>query len=70
MDNSEREYQTLQDPPVNGTDEPEPEKVPERINIVSDEIEAATEEDLQRIIEEEGRASEPEIGVYRLEVRC
>ena len=68
MNNSEREYQTLQDPPVNGIDDPEPEKVPEQINIVSDEIEAATEEELQRIIEEEGRASEPEIGAYRLEV--
>ena len=66
MDISGRNYLTLQDPPVDGTDEPEAEKVPEPINIVSDEIEAATEEELQRIIEEEGKVSEPEIGAFQL----
>jgi hypothetical protein len=67
VDITERDYQTLEKPPADGTDEPEPEKVPEPINIVSDEIEVATEEDLQLIIEEEGKASEPEIGAYELE---
>jgi len=57
VDISERDYLTLDTPPVDGTYEPEASRVPERINIVSDEIEAATEEDLQRIIEEEGRVS-------------
>src|SRR5829696_9821626 len=52
---------TLEDPPVDGTDEPEAEKVPEPINIVSDELEVATEEELQRIIEQEGQELEPEI---------
>jgi len=66
VDISGRNYLTLQDPPVDGTDEPEAEKVPEPINIVSDEIEAATEEELQRIIEEEGKVSEPEIGAFQL----
>ncbi len=66
MDISERDYQTLEDSPVDGTDEPEAEKVPGPINIVSDEIEPATEEDLQRIIEQEGKVSEPEIGAFEL----
>jgi hypothetical protein len=65
--NSERDYQRLEDPPVDGTDEPEAEKVPEPINIVSDELEAASEEELQRIMEEEGKASEPEIAAFELE---
>ena len=67
MDISERDYQTLEDSPTDGINEPEAEKVPEPINIVSDEIEVATEEELQRIIEEEGKVSEPEIGAYELE---
>jgi hypothetical protein len=50
--------------PNDGTHEPEAENVPERINIVSDEKEAATEEDLQLIIGQEGKTPEPEIGVY------
>src|SRR5215203_6363480 len=66
MDISERDYQTLEDPPVDGLDEPDAEKVPEPINIASDEIEAATEEELQRVIEEEGKVSEPEIGAFEL----
>ena len=66
MDTSQREYQRLEDPPVDGTDEPEAEKVPEQINFDPDEIEVATEEDLQRIIEEEGKVSEPEIGAFEL----
>jgi hypothetical protein len=61
---SERDYQRLEDPPVEGTDEPEAEKVPEPINIVSDEIEVATEEELQRIIEQEGKVREPEIAAF------
>jgi hypothetical protein len=64
--NSERDYQRLEDPPVDGTDEPEAEKVPEPINIASDEIEVATEEELQPIIEQEGKVSEPEIGAFEL----
>ena len=68
MNVSERDYPTLEAPPVDGTYEPDADKVPERINIVSDEIEAATAEDLQRIIEEEGNVGEPEIGVYELDV--
>ena len=63
---SERDYKTLEAPPTDGTDEPEAEKVPEPINIVSDEIEVATEEELQRIIEQEGKVSEPEIGAFEL----
>jgi hypothetical protein len=51
----------LEDRPVDGTDEPEAEKAPEPINILSDEIEVATEEELQRIIEQEGKELEPEI---------
>ena len=58
---SERDYQRLEDPPVEGTEEPEAEKLPEPINIVSDELEVATEEELQRIIEQEGQELEPEI---------
>jgi hypothetical protein len=65
--NSERDYQRLEDPPVDGTDEPEAEKVPEPINIVSDELEAASDEELQRIMEEEGKVSEPEIAAFELE---
>ncbi len=64
---SERDYLTLENPPTDGTDEPEAEKVPEPINIVSDEIEPATEEELQRIIEEEGKVREPEIAAFELE---
>ena len=60
MDISERDYLTLESPPVDGTNEPEAEKPPKRINIISDEVEAATEEDLQRIIEQEGRERKPE----------
>jgi hypothetical protein len=63
----ERDYMTLEDPPVDGTDEPEPEEVPEPINIVSDEIEPATEEELQRVIEEEGKVLEPEIAAFELD---
>ncbi|HZB07983.1 MAG TPA: hypothetical protein VE525_02600 [Rubrobacter sp.] len=66
-DISERDYQTLEDSPVDGTEEPEAEKVPEPINIASDEIEPATEEELQRIIEEEGKVIEPEIAAFELE---
>ncbi len=66
MDISERDYLTLEASPVDGTNEPEANNVPKQINIVSDEIEAATEQDLQRIIEEEGRVAEPEIGAYEL----
>ena len=66
MDTSQREYQRLEDPPVDGTDEPEAEKVPGQINFDPDEIEVATEEDLQRIINEEGKVSEPEIGAFEL----
>jgi hypothetical protein len=58
---SEREYQTLEATPVDGTEEPEAENPPEPINLVSDEIEIATEEDLRRVIEEEGKFREPEI---------
>lgn len=50
--------------PTDGTYEPEANTAPERINIVSDEIEAATEEDLWRIIEQEGKVREPEIEAY------
>jgi len=67
VDISERDYLTLQDPPVDGTDEPEAEKVSEPINIDSDEIEVATEEELQRVIAEEGKVSEPEIGAFELQ---
>jgi hypothetical protein len=67
VDVSERNYSTLGASPVDGTSEPEAESVPEPINIVSDEIEAATEEDLQRIIREEGKVLEPEIAAYELE---
>lgn len=67
MDISERDYLTLEAAPVDGTDEPEAENVPGPINVVSDEIEVATEEDLRRIIEEEGKVGEPEIGAYELE---
>ena len=35
MDISERDYLTLENPPVDGTNEPEAEKVPEPINIDS-----------------------------------
>ena len=61
MDFSEKDYMTLEDPPVDGTDEPEAEKDPEPINVVPGEIEVATEEEFQRIIEQEGREIEPEI---------
>ena len=64
---SERDYQRLEDPPVDGTDEPEAEKVPEPINIVSDEIEVASEEELRRIIEQEGKVREPEIAAFEVE---
>lgn len=57
---------TLEASPVDGTNEPEADKVPDLINIVSDEIEVATVEDLQRIVEEEGKVGEPEIGAYEL----
>jgi hypothetical protein len=66
VDISERDYQTLEAPPVDGTDEPDTEKDPDPINIVSDEIEPATEEELQRIIEQEGKELEPEIAATRL----
>jgi hypothetical protein len=59
-------YARLEDPPTDGTDEPEAEKIPEPPNIVSDEIEVATEEDLQRIIEQEGMVLEPEIAAFEL----
>jgi hypothetical protein len=61
VESSERDYQTLEATPVDGTEEPEAENPPEPINIVSDEIEVATEEDLRRVIEEEGKFREPEI---------
>lgn len=67
MDISEKDYLSLEASPVDGTNEPEANNVPERINIVSDEIEAATEEDLQRIIEEEGKMGEPEIAAYEFD---
>lgn len=67
MDISERNYRTLEASPVDGTNEPDANSVPERINIISDDVEAATEEDLQRIIEEEGKVAEPEIGAYELD---
>jgi hypothetical protein len=67
VDTSERDYLTLEDPPVDGADEPEPESVPEPINIVSDEIEPATDEELQRIIEQEGKVLEPEIAAFELD---
>ena len=65
MDTSERDYMTLEDPPVDGTDEPEAERDPEPINVISDELEVATEEELQRIIEQEGRQLEPEIAASK-----
>jgi hypothetical protein len=68
VDISERDYRTLEDPPVDGTEEPEPERVPDPINIISDEIEVATEEELQRIIEQEGKVLEPEIAAFELDV--
>lgn len=61
MELSEREYSTLEAAPVDGTSEPDPETVPGPINVISDEIEAATEEDLQIIIEKERKVVEPEI---------
>jgi hypothetical protein len=64
---SEKDYQTLETPPVDGTDEPDAEKVPGPINIVSDEVEVATEEHLRRVIEEEGKLAEPEIGAYEFD---
>ena len=67
MDISERDYLTLEAPPTDEANEPAANNVPEPINIVSDEIEAATEEDLKRIIEEEGKVLEPEIAAYELE---
>jgi len=67
VDISESDYRTLEDSPVDGTEEPEPEKAPERINIVSDEIEPATEEEIQLIIEQEGKVLEPEIAAARLD---
>jgi len=63
VDVSEREYTQLETAPVDGTGEPDAADAPGPINIVSDEIEVATEEDLQRVIEQEGRALEPEIAV-------
>ena len=64
---SESEYLTLEDPPVDGTNEPEAGNVPGPINAVSGEIENATGEVLRRIIAEEGIVREPEIGAYELE---
>ena len=61
METSVQDYRTLETPPVDGTEEPDAERVPGAINIVSDEVEVATEEDLRRVIEEEGKLREPEI---------
>jgi hypothetical protein len=61
VDVREMDYLTLEAPPVDGTDEPDAGEAPLQINVVSDEIEVATEEDLQIIIEQEGKVREPEI---------
>jgi hypothetical protein len=61
VETSVQDYQTLETPPADRTEEPDAEKVPGTINIVSDEVEVATEEDLRRVIEEVGKLREPEI---------
>ena len=63
MDVSEREYGQLEAAPVDGTAEPAVADAPEPINVVSDEIEVATEEEIRRVIEEEGKVLEPEIAL-------
>jgi hypothetical protein len=65
VDISESDYLTLEASPVDKT--PETGDLPLPINIISDEIEPATEEELQRIIEEEGQLTEPEIGNFELD---
>jgi hypothetical protein len=59
------DYLTLETPPVDGTHEPETGDFIGVVNGVPDEIEVATEEDLLGIIEQEGRAIEPEIAASR-----
>ena len=62
MDTSESASMRQEDAPVDGTDQPRAagdDLGP--FNYDPDEIEVATEEQLQRVIEEEGRALEPEI---------
>jgi hypothetical protein len=64
VDTSESESKRLEEAPVDGTDQPR--AAGEDLgpfNYDPDEIEVATEEQLQRVIEEEGRALEPEIAV-------
>jgi hypothetical protein len=43
VDVSEREYSQLEAAPVDGTGEPDAADAPRSINVVSDEIEVATE---------------------------
>ena len=63
LDVSEREYAQLEAAPVDGTGEPDAADAPRSINVVSDEIEVATEEEIRRVIEEEGKVLEPEIAI-------
>lgn len=63
VDVSEREYARLEGAPVDGTGESEAAGDPGPVNVVSDEVEVATEEELRRVIEQEGKVLEPEIAV-------
>ena len=67
MDVSEREYAQLEGAPVDGTDEPDAADASGPINVVTDEVEVATEEELRRVIEQEGKVLEPEIAVAKHE---
>ena len=67
VDVSEREYAQLEGAPVDGTGEPDAADAPREINVVSEEVEVATEEELRRVIEQEGEVLEPEIAIARQE---
>ena len=66
VDTSESASMRQEDAPVDGTDQPRAagdDLGP--FNYDPDEIEVATEEQLQRVIEEEGKLREPEIPACR-----
>ena len=61
MDIRERKYPPLGTAPVDSTSKSEASEVVMGINIISDDYEAASDEDLRYIIEREGKLREPEI---------
>jgi hypothetical protein len=61
VDIRERKYPPLGTAPVDSTSKSEASEVVRGINIISEDYEAASDEDLRYIIEREGKLPEPEI---------